>query len=677
MNSTQEQLVQLKNKIEEYNYQYYVLDQPTVPDAEYDRIMRQLQNLEMLSPELITQDSPTQKVGGALDSAFQPIKHLTAMLSLDNVFSDAEFNAFNQRIYNRLSNTSELDFTCEPKLDGLAVSIVYQNGLLVSAATRGDGKQGEDVTHNIRTIKSIPLKLRGNFPALLDVRGEVFMPKKVFKQLNLKAKETGTKVFVNPRNAAAGSLRQLDPKICAERSLAVYFYAIGSSENDSTNSETVLANAHYKRLMQLKSWGLPICPEIKMVSNAQQCLDFYQDILNKREQLSYEIDGVVYKVNQISIQQELGFVAKAPRWAIAHKFPAQEEMTRLLAVDFQVGRTGAITPVARLEPIFVGGVTVSNATLHNMDEIGRLGIKVGDTVVIRRAGDVIPQIASVVIEKRPNDAKIINAPSHCPVCSSIIEKEDDQAIYRCSGGLVCDAQRKQAIKHFSSRKAMDIEGLGDKLIDLLCDENLLKTVADIYRLGQGDLVSLERMAEKSADNVINAINKSKWTTLAKFVYGLGIREVGEVTAMNLANHYQTIEAIQAAKQTELEMIKDIGEIVAKHIVNFFLNVENRKVVSDLIELGINWPEVEILTKDQQPLLNQTWVLTGTLTQMNRNEAKQQLQQLGAKVSGSVSKKTTTVVAGDAAGSKLTKANELGVEVMDENQFVIFLNSIKK
>ncbi|TQV84470.1 NAD-dependent DNA ligase LigA [Aliikangiella coralliicola] len=654
---------QLKRQIEEYNYQYYVLDDPTVPDAEYDRLMRELQAIEAEHPELVTADSPTQKVGGKSDSVFQPIEHLTPMLSLDNVFSEEEFAAFNQRLFNRLDDSTELEFTCEPKLDGLAISIVYRDGVLESAATRGDGKTGEDVTQNIRTIKSIPLRLRGDFPPLLDVRGEVFMPKSVFEEINRKALENDEKTFANPRNAAAGSLRQLDPAITAERELSVYFYSIG------TLQESEPVEYHYDRLLQLRKWGLPVCPETEKVADSKGCLSYHEKILARRESLPYEIDGVVYKVNDIATQQQLGFVAKAPRWAIAHKFPAQEELTKLVAVDFQVGRTGAITPVARLEPVFVGGVTVSNATLHNMDEIKRLDVRAGDTVIIRRAGDVIPQIVSVIVDKRPSDTVEVDVPEECPVCKSAVEREADQAIYRCTGGLFCDAQKKQAIKHFASRKAMDIEGLGDKLVDVLCDENLLKTVADIYRLPREPLLALERMAEKSVDNLLSAIEKSKQTTLAKFIYSLGIREVGEVTAMNLANRFLTIEAVQAATKEELEAVKDIGEVVAEHLVSFFANEHNRKVVTELLESGVVWPEIEVPDEDQQPLLGQTWVLTGTLVEMKRNDAKQRLLKLGAKVSGSVSKKTTMVVAGESAGSKLTKAQELGVAVINEEEFI--------
>lgn len=667
--SIQESIASLRELIEEFNYQYYVLDNPTIPDVEYDRKLRELIALEKKHPEFFSPNSPTQKVGGKSDSAFAQVTHITPMLSLDNVFSEEEFAAFEKRMFNRLNDTTPLTFTCEPKLDGLAISIVYRNGLLDVAATRGDGKQGEDVTQNIKTIASIPLKLRGDFPKLLDVRGEVFMPKEAFEQLNQEALAQDKNTFANPRNAAAGSLRQLDPAITASRSLSVYFYAIGTAE------DVDLADEHFERLMQLKSWGLPVCPEIALAKDSASCMAFYQNILNNRDALPYEIDGVVYKVNDTQKQTELGFVAKAPRWAIAHKFPAQEELTLLKSVDFQVGRTGAITPVARLEPVFVGGVTVSNATLHNMDEIERLGVKMGDTVIIRRAGDVIPQVVSVILDKRPADAQSVEIPQHCPVCSSLVEREEDQAIYRCTGGLVCGAQQKQSIKHFASRKAMDIDGLGDKLVDQLCDEKLIETAADLYQLDKTKLLELERMADKSADNLLAAIEASKQTTLPRFIYSIGIREVGEVTAMNLANELLTLRKIETANVEQLEEIKDIGTVVAQHIVNFFSNEKNLSVVSALVDAGISWPDIEKKSEEEQPLLGQTWVLTGTLTQMKRNDAKQKLLVLGAKVSGSVSKKTTVVVAGESAGSKLTKANELGITVIDENQFIQKLEAL--
>lgn len=672
--SLEQRIALLIQQIEDYNYQYYVLDSPSVPDAEYDRILRELIQLEQENPSLINPQSPTQKVGGKPADGFEQVTHLTPMLSLDNVFSETEFNAFTKRIGERLSFGAEqvqkIEFVGEPKLDGLAISLLYVNGELIHAATRGDGNVGENVTHNIRTIASIPLKLRSNFPAELDVRGEVFMPKNVFDQLNQQAIEKGEKTFANPRNAAAGSLRQLDPIITAKRKLGVYFYAIGSANSG------VLKDAHYQRLLQLKEWGLPICPEIKCLTGINQCIDYFENILNKRNDLAYDIDGVVFKVAPIELQQRLGFVSKAPRWAIAYKFPAQEEMTTLLAVDFQVGRTGAITPVARLKPVFVGGVNVSNATLHNMDEIKRLDVRVGDTVIIRRAGDVIPQIVSVVTERRPSETEIISTPNVCPVCHSAVEKEPEQAIYRCTGGLICSAQRIRSIIHFASRKAMDIEGLGDKLIEVLCDHNLITKPSDIYQLTTEQLSELERMAEKSATNVINSIEKSKQTTLAKFLYGLGIREVGETTAMNLANELLDLDTIINADQIRLESIKDIGPIVASHIVAFFANEENLKVIAELQERGVTWPEIEKIQESHLPLNGQKWVLTGTLNQMKRDEAKQKLHALGAKVSGSVSKNTFKVVAGESAGSKLTKATDLGIDVIDEQAFIDFLAGLE-
>ena len=672
----------LIKQIEDYNYQYYVLDQPTVPDAEFDRKLRELIVLETKHPELLNESSPTQKVAGKPANGFKKITHLKPMLSLDNVFNEQDFTAFFKRMNDRISKSKDqsedsaaagdtngldaIEMVGEPKLDGLAISVVYQKGILIHAATRGDGKVGEDVTHNIKTIASVPLQLREDYPELLDVRGEVFMPKTVFENLNKEAIKSGDKVFANPRNAAAGSLRQLDPKIAAKRKLAVYFYAIGEA------SERSLSDYHFQRLQQLKTWGLPICPEIRELSGVKESIDYFDQILNKRNKLSYEIDGVVFKTDSIAIQQKLGFVAKAPRWAIAHKFPAQEEMTQIQAVDFQVGRTGAITPVARLTPVFVGGVNVSNATLHNMDEIQRLDVRVGDTVIIRRAGDVIPQIVSVVLSRRPQDAETIIKPKHCPTCQSEIEKEVDQAIYRCVGGLICPAQRIQSIIHFASRKAMDIDGLGDKLIETLCQEKIINSVSDIYKIKKDQLLELERMAEKSANNLIESIEKSKQTTLEKFVYALGIREVGEVTAMSLANELLTIEAIEQASQQQLESIKDIGPIVASHVVSFFENPGNRELVEEIQELGVNWPSIIRPSKEQQPLLGQIWVLTGTLTQMKRNDAKEVLLQLGAKVSGSVSKNTTRLVAGASAGSKLAKALQLGIEVMEEELFIKFL-----
>ena len=662
-----QQVQQLRQQQEQYSYQYYVLDNPTVPDAEYDNLYRQLQQLEAKHPELITADSPTQRVGAAPLSKFGQVTHSIPMLSLDNAFDTDEFQAFCKRMADRLDSNTEFSFCCEPKLDGLAVSIRYENGLLVQAATRGDGYTGEDITANVKTIRAVPLRLQGDkAPAVLEVRGEVFMPLAGFAAMNDKARAAGEKVFANPRNAAAGSLRQLDPKISAQRPLMFYAYAVGAVED----AAGVLDNqSHYQRLMQLKDWGLPVCPEIRLVTGAQAALDYYQDILSRRAALAYEIDGVVIKVSDLAQQQALGFVARAPRWAIAFKFPAQEMLTTLHDVEFQVGRTGAITPVARLEPVVVGGVTVSNATLHNQDEIDRLGIQIGDKVIVRRAGDVIPQIVSVVLEQRPDDSRDIVFPDSCPVCGSAVERVSGEAVARCSGGLFCPAQLKESIKHFVSRKAIDIDGLGDKLVEQLVNQQLVKTPADIYSLDMAALVGLERMAEKSALKLLSAIQQSKTTTLARFIYALGIREVGEATALNLANHFTDLDKLQQASIEQLLQVADVGTVVAEHLHSFFTEPHNQQVIAALLAAGINWPVIEQQAKTEQPLAGQTIVLTGTLTSMGRDDAKMKLQRLGAKVSGSVSNKTHAVIAGDNAGSKLAKATELNVPVWNEQQML--------
>ncbi len=665
-----------------YNHQYYVLDEPSVPDAEYDRLMRELTTLETEYPQLKTVDSPSQKVGGVALKSFSQVVHQLPMLSLDNVFSAQEWQAFVKRLLDRLNKSqakATVDFAicAEPKLDGLAVSLRYENGVFVQAATRGDGTVGENITENVRTIKSIPLRLQGtSFPDVLEVRGEVFMPKASFDALNQQAIKKGEKGFANPRNAAAGSLRQLDSKITAKRNLAFYAYGlgfVGVSEDGNGVGEKWLATSHYQRLCQIKALGLPMCPEVKLLENATQVEDFYQHILQQRAALSYEIDGTVFKVDDIALQQQLGFVARAPRWATAYKFPAQEELTVLEAVDFQVGRTGAITPVARLKPIFVGGVTVSNATLHNQDEIDRLGIQINDTVIIRRAGDVIPQIVSVVVERRPKNAEVISFPALCPVCQSAVMKAEGEAVLRCTGGLYCQAQRKEAIKHFASRKALDVDGLGDKLVEQLVDEGLIKTPADLFKLTSLDVSTMARMGQKSADNLINGLESAKSTTLAKFVYALGIREVGETTAANLAQYFRSFAAIKAANDEQLQQVPDVGVIVAKNIVNFFAQAHNLEVVEEL-EAIMSWPDIEVKSDDELPLKDQTFVLTGTLSKMGRNEAKAALQALGAKVSGSVSAKTHYLVAGEKAGSKLVKAQDLGVSVLTEDEMITLLNS---
>jgi DNA ligase (NAD+) len=664
--SISEQINHLRTLLEQHNYNYYVLDTPSIPDAEYDRLLRELSALETQNPEFLSADSPTQKVGGAALSKFEQVAHQVPMLSLDNAFSEDEFTGFNRRIKERLMSTDELTFCCEPKLDGLAVSIIYRDGVLVQAATRGDGFTGENITQNVKTIRNVPLKLRGDYPNELEVRGEVFMDSAGFEKLNNEAQKRGEKVFVNPRNAAAGSLRQLDSKITAKRPLMFYAYSTGLVADGSIPED------HFQQLEKLTDWGLPLCPETKLVEGPQAALDYYDDILTRRSELKYEIDGVVIKVNKKALQERLGFVARAPRWAIAYKFPAQEEVTQLLDVEFQVGRTGAITPVARLEPVFVGGVTVSNATLHNGDEIARLGVKVGDTVIIRRAGDVIPQITQVVLERRPTDARDIVFPSACPICDSHVEKVEGEAVARCTGGLVCPAQRKQAIKHFASRKALDIDGLGDKIVDQLVDRELIKTPADLFILKQGHFESLERMGPKSAKNLVTALNEAKATTLAKFLYSLGIREAGEATAQNLANHFLTLENIISASVESLTQVSDVGDIVASHVRGFFDEEHNLAVVNALIEQGVHWPALSAPSEDEQPLAGLTYVLTGTLNTLNRNDAKARLQQLGAKVSGSVSAKTDALVAGEKAGSKLTKAQDLGIDVLTENDLIELL-----
>ncbi len=668
MSDVAQRLTELRKTLHEHGVRYYVEDAPTIPDAEYDRLMRELLELEAAHPELMSSDSPSLRVGGRPLDAFESVVHEIPMLSLDNAFDDGELESFYRRMTDRIQAVQHSAFCCEPKLDGLAVSLLYENGVLTRAATRGDGMTGENITENVRTIKAIPLRLQGaDFPTRLEVRGEVFMPKAGFEALNARALKKGEKQFVNPRNAAAGSLRQLDSKITAQRPLAFYAYSVGVIEGGE------LATSHYQRFLQLKGWGLPICPETKLVTSLAEVKAFYQDILQRRQSLAYEIDGVVIKVDDIQLQERLGFVARAPRWAIAYKFPAQEELTLLNDVEFQVGRTGAITPVAKLEPVFVGGVTVSNATLHNADEIERLGVMVGDTVVIRRAGDVIPQIVSVVLERRPENAKSIVFPTRCPVCQSDVERVEGEAVARCSGGLICQAQRKEALKHFVSRKAMDVEGLGDKVIEQLVDREMVSTPADLFRLRAGELTILERMGPKSAQNVIDALNKAKQTTLPKFLYALGIREVGEATALNLAQHFLSLEAIQQASLEQFIEVPDVGVVVASHLQAFFAQDRNQQVINELLEQGITWPALTAApVAVDSALAGKIVVLTGSFTQLSRNDAKAALQALGAKVTGSVSKNTDIVFAGEAAGSKLAKATELGIQVFDEQALIEFL-----
>ena len=627
-------------------------------------MLRELQALELAHPELITDDSPTRRVGAEPLSGFGEVRHEVPMLSLDNAFDDDELGEFDRRVRERLDMES-VDYAAEPKLDGLAVSLLYEGGVLKRGATRGDGSTGEDITLNVRTIQSIPLRLLGDgYPQRLEVRGEVFISHEGFRKLNEHARQQEQKPFVNPRNAAAGSLRQLDPKITARRPLEMYCYGVGLVE------QGVLADRHSELMQQLREWGLRVYPGIERVSGLQGCVNYYRELEKQRSSLPFDIDGVVFKVDRLDLQQRLGFVARAPRWAIARKFPAQEELTRVLAIDVQVGRTGAITPVARLEPVFVGGVTVTNATLHNEDEVRRKDVRIGDTVIIRRAGDVIPEVVSVILDKRPDDAKAFVMPNTCPVCGSDIERLEGEAVARCTGGLYCEAQRKEAIKHFASRRAMDIEGLGDKLVEQLVDQKLVGDIAGLYDLTAEGFAGLERMGEKSAQNLIRALQDSKDTTLDRFLYALGIREVGDATARILAGEFGCLDALMQATQEQLEAIHDIGPVVAQHIVQFFHQPHNQDVIARLQAAGIHWPNVERSTR--QPLQGKTYVLTGTLSGITREEAKQKLQALGAKVSGSVSKKTTAVIAGEKAGSKLAKAEALGVPVLSEDELVALL-----
>jgi DNA ligase (NAD+) len=669
-----DQVESLREQIRHHNYLYHVLDAPEIPDIEYDRLVRELQTLESEHPELVTPDSPTQRVGAKPIEAFGTIEHRLPMLSLDNAFSEEELRDFHRRVVDRLEledGGKHLRYAAEPKLDGAAVSLLYVNGTLQKGATRGDGTRGEDITHNVRTIDAVPLKLIGDdYPETLEVRGEVFMPKAGFEAYNNKATEAGEKTFVNPRNAAAGSLRQLDPRLTAERPLDIYVYSVGVVEGREMpdNQDEVLD--------QLQHWGLKTCPERNVVEGIDGCLAYYEDLAARRDSLSYEIDGVVYKVNSRADQRELGFVSRAPRWAIAHKFPAQEELTVLKGVEFQVGRTGALTPVARLEPVFVGGVTVSNATLHNMDEVNRKDVRIGDTVIVRRAGDVIPEVVSVIKSRRPRGARKVKLPARCPVCGSAVVREEGEAVARCTGGLYCSAQRVEALKHFVSRRAMDIDGLGAKLIEQLVSIDRIETPDGLFELEKDELTSLERMGEKSAQNLIDAIEQSKETTLVRFLYSLGIREVGEATAASLAAHFGMLDAIIAASEEQLLLVADVGPVVASRIRAFFDEAHNLEVIARLRDAGVRWKESEPRSDPKDgPLAGKTFVLTGTLAAMTRDEAKDRIQALGGKVTGSVSQKTDYVIFGEKAGSKLTKAQQLGVDTLDESLFEALLEGL--
>ena len=661
----------LREEIARHDHAYYVLDAPTIPDAEYDRLFRQLQELEAQHPELVTPDSPSQRVGGAPRSDLAEVRHAVPMLSLANALDEAEAVAFDARVREQLGRAGlaadEVEYACEPKFDGLAVNLRYEHGQLVLAATRGDGLVGEDATANARTIRALPLRLKGAAPKVLEVRGEVLMYRRDLERLNEQARETGEKEFANPRNAAAGSLRQLDPKVTARRRLHFFAYGLGEIAGGHE------PDTHCATLDWLDALGLPVCGLRKVVAGIDGLLAYYREIGEQRPRLPYDIDGVVYKVNERRLQQALGFVSRAPRFAVAHKFPAQEATTQLVGIDVQVGRTGALTPVARLAPVQVGGVTVTNATLHNEDEIRRKDVRIGDTVIVRRAGDVIPEIVAVVPEKRPVHARLFHMPSHCPVCGSAVERPADEAIARCTGGLVCAAQRKQALLHFAGRRALDIEGLGEKLVEQLVDGGLVRSPADLFKLGLGTLAALERMAEKSAANVLAAIEKARSTTLARFIYALGIRHVGETTARDLANHFGCLDALMAADEAQLLEVADVGPVVAASAAQFFSERHNREVIEQLRAAGVHWPEAKgKAASPRGPLAGATFVLTGTLPKLTREQASERIIAAGGKVARSVSKKTSFVVAGADAGSKLERARSLDVRVIDEDQLLQLL-----
>ena len=658
--SPAERAASLRAELERANHAYYVLDQPDLPDAEYDRLFKELESIEAEHPDLITPDSPTQRVGGEVASGFQPVVHDAPMLSLNNGFADEDIAAFDKRVSDALGRTP-VDYACELKFDGLAISLRYVDGQFVQASTRGDGTTGEDVTENVRTIRSIPLKLKGKrIPKVLDVRGEVLMFKRDFERLNQRQREAEQREFANPRNAAAGSLRQLDPKITAKRPLSFFAYGIGVLDGFE------MPATHSGLLDWYAELGLPVNGERAVVQGVDGLLGFFRKVGEKRDALPYDIDGVVYKVDRRDEQDKLGFVSRAPRFALAHKFPAQEALTKLVAIDVQVGRTGAITPVARLEPVFVGGATVTNATLHNEDEVRRKDIRIGDTVIVRRAGDVIPEVVGAVLDRRPDDAREFVMPTQCPVCGSAIERLPDEAIARCSGGLVCPAQRKQALWHFAQRRALDIDGLGEKIIDQLVEQNLVRTPADLFNVGFSTLAALDRFADKSAQNLLDALQKAKTTTLPRFIYALGIRHVGESTAKDLAKHFGSLNPIMDASVEELLEVNDVGPIVAEAIHQFFAEEHNRTVIEQL-RVNVSWPEGPPAPRAPVGVLaGKTIVLTGTLPNLAREEAKEMLEAAGAKVAGSVSKKTDYVVAGADAGSKLAKAEELGIPVLDED-----------
>ena len=664
---------ELRERLDYHNYRYYVLDDPEIPDVEYDRMFRELEELEAEHPELRTPDSPTQRVGGAPVEGFSEVRHLVPMLSLENAFTADELQAFDRRVRDRLDTDEEISYAAETKLDGMAISLLYEDGHLVRGATRGDGQTGEDVTHNVRTVESIPLRLRGEgHPPRLEVRGEIYMPKAGFARLNERLAASGSKTFVNPRNAAAGTLRQLDPKVAAQRPLEFFAYGVGYSEGAE------LPERHSEVLEMLKGWGVRVSPLNRVVQGAAGCQAYYDQMLGQRDELPYEIDGVVFKVDKRSQQQALGFVSRAPRWAVAFKFPAQEVTTVVRGVDFQVGRTGALTPVARLEPVFVGGVTVSNATLHNMDEIERKDVRIGDSVIVRRAGDVIPEVVRVLHERRKGRPEPVELPDKCPVCGSDVVRPEGQAVARCSGGLFCAAQRKEKLRHFASRRAMDIEGLGARIIEQLVEEGVdgkeIQTPADIYALTADELAGLERMGEKSAANLVASINRSKDTSFARFLFALGIPEVGEVTAASLARHFGNIDRLAQAEVEDLEAVPDVGPVIAQHVHEFFRQPHNMDVIAALRARGVDWPAIDS-EPEVLPLAGKAFVLTGALETMTRDEARDRIQAAGGKVTGSVSGKTDYVVAGKEPGSKLDKAERLGVTVLNESELLEILADV--
>jgi DNA ligase (NAD+) len=671
----------LRAELHLHAHRYYVLDEPTIPDAEYDRLFRELQELEAAHPELLTPDSPTQRVGGKPLDQFASVRHKLPMLSI-RTETDTEATGaqnFDTRVRKELGlaeSEPPVEYVAELKFDGLAMSLRYENGVLVQAATRGDGEVGEDVTQNIRTINQIPLRLPSDAPPVMEVRGEVYMRRADFEALNEKQREKiaqgakGEKTFVNPRNAAAGGVRQLDPALAARRRLS--FFAYGLGEVTPAEDGGPAFESHLQLLMTLRSWGFPVATQTQLAQGAPELIAFHQAMGKQRDSLPYDIDGVVYKVNSLALQKKMGFVSREPRWAVAHKYPAQEQLTTVQAIEVQVGRTGKLTPVAKLAPVFVGGVTVTNATLHNEDEARRKDVRVGDTVIVRRAGDVIPEVVSVLLEKRVHDAPQFSMPRKCPVCGSDAVREEGEADYRCTGGLFCGAQRKEAILHYAHRRAVEVEGLGDKLVEQLVDANIIRTLPDLYKLGLTALAELDRMAEKSANNLLEALEKSKQTTLPRFLFGLGIRHVGEATAKELARHFGKLDSIMDATEEQLLEVSDVGPIVAQSIRTFFEQAHNREVVEQLRACGVTWEEGEPAARAPQPLSGKTFVITGTLPTLSRDEAKDKVEAAGGKVAGSVSKKTDYVVAGEEAGSKLVKAQTLGVPVIDEAALLAML-----